>query len=54
MTVKELIDILQTLPQDYEMMYESFGDAYGHGYLACVDDVEVKDKEGVVILKEVY
>ncbi len=26
MTVKELIDILQTLPQDYTVTY----DAYGH------------------------
>ena len=51
MTVKELIDILQTLPQDYEMTYES-GDAYGSAYLAWVDDVEVKDKDKVVILKE--
>lgn len=51
MTVKELIEILQKLPQDYEMTSES-GDAYGSGYLAWVDDVEVKDKDRVVILKE--
>ena len=52
MTVKELIEILQTLPQDYEMMYESYSDAFGSSYLACVDDVEVNDKDKVVILKE--
>lgn len=52
MTVKELNDILQTLPQDYEMIYESSSDAFGSSYLACVDDVEVNDKDKVVILKE--
>ena len=51
MTVQELINILQALPQDYEVTSES-GDAYGSSYLAWVDDVEVKDKECVVILKE--
>lgn len=51
MTVKELIEILQKLPQDYEMTSES-GDAYGSAYLACVDDVEVNEKDKVVILKE--
>lgn len=52
MTVKELIDILQKLPQDYEVTYESC-DAYGSGYLAWLDDdIEVKDKDKKVILKE--
>lgn len=51
MTVKELIETLQKLPQEYEVTSES-GDAYGSGYLAWVDDVEVKDKDKIVILKE--
>jgi hypothetical protein len=51
MTVKELIDILQTLPQDYEIMYESCGDAYGHCCLEKIDDVEVKVKDKLVIIK---
>ena len=53
MTVKELIETLQKLPQDYEiMMYEPSSDAFGSSYLACVDDVKVNDKDKVVILKE--
>ena len=51
MTVKELIETLQKLPQDYEVTSESC-DAYGSGYLAWVDEVEVKDKDKKVILKE--
>lgn len=51
MTVEELIKILQTLPADYEVVSES-GDAYGSGYLAWVDDVEVNDKKKIVILSE--
>ena len=51
MTVAELIKILQTLPQDYEVVSES-GDAYGSAYLAWVDEVIVNDKDEVVILKE--
>lgn len=51
MTVAELIKILQTLPQDYEVVSES-GDAYGNGYLAWVDEAIVNDKDEVVILKE--
>jgi hypothetical protein len=47
MTVKELIDILQILPQDYEIMY----DAYGHCCLEKIDDVEVKVKDKLVIIK---
>jgi hypothetical protein len=51
MTVKELIEILQKLPQDYEMM-SVYVDAYGCAYLSCVDVVEVNEKDKVVILKE--
>lgn len=51
MTVKELIKLLQTLPQDYEVVSES-GDAYGSGYLAWVDEAIVDDKDKQVILKE--
>lgn len=52
MTVKEIIDILQTVPQDYEMTYKSSCDAFGSSYLAKIDDVEVNEKDKVVILKE--
>ena len=51
MTVAELIKVLQTLPQDYEVVSES-GDAYGSGYLAWVDEAVVNDKDKEVILKE--
>lgn len=51
MTVEELIKILQTLPQNYEVVSES-GDAYGNGYLAWVDEAIVNDKDKVVVLKE--
>lgn len=51
MTVAELIEILQTLPQYYEVASES-GDAYGSGYLAWVDEAIVNNKDEVVILKE--
>lgn len=50
MTVKELIDLLQTLPQDYEVTSES-GDAYGSSCLAWVDEVEIKVKDKLVIIK---
>ena len=46
MTVKELIEILQILPQDYEMMY----DVYGH-CLEKIVDIEVKVKDKLVIIK---
>ena len=51
MIVEELIKILQTLPQNYEVVSES-GDAYGNGYLAWVDEAIVNDKDKVVVLKE--
>lgn len=51
MTVAELIKILQTLPQDYEVVSES-GDAYGSAYSAWVDEAIVNDKNKVVILIE--
>lgn len=51
MTVAGLIEILQTLPQDYEVVSES-GDAYGSGRLAWVDEAIVNDKNKVVILIE--
>ena len=49
MTAAELIKILQTLPQDYEVVSES-RDAYGSGYLDWVDEAIVNDKNKVVIL----
>ena len=53
MTVAELIEILQTLPQDNEVASES-GDAYGSAYLAWVDEAIVNNKNGVVILTELF
>ena len=47
MTVKELIEILQTLPQDYEVMYA----AYGHSCLEKIDDIELTVKDKLVIIK---
>lgn len=47
MTVRELIDILQILPQDYEATY----DAYGCDCLTGIDDIVVKVKDKVVIIK---
>lgn len=47
MTVKELIDILQTLPQDYEVTY----DEYGCDCLTGIDDIVVRVKDKVVIIK---
>lgn len=44
MTVKELIDILQILPQDYKAVY----DAYGY---TDIDDIEVTVKDKLVIIK---
>lgn len=51
MTVKELIEKLKALPEDYEVIYES-GDAYGSAYYAYVDEIEVKDKTKEVKLCE--
>lgn len=43
MTVKELIEKLKLLPQDYHVIYES-GDAYGSAYYAYVDEIRVNIK----------
>lgn len=43
MTVKELIEKLEELPENYEIIYES-GDAYGSAYYAYVDEIIVKHK----------
>ena len=51
MLVKELIDILKTMPQDYEVVFES-GDLYGSGYLAYADNVDVNHKDKEVEIKE--
>lgn len=51
MTVKELIALLETLPEDYQVVFES-GDAHGSAYYAYVDEIEVKDKNKEVELKE--
>lgn len=44
MTVKELIEILQILPQDYKAVY----DAYGY---SNINDIEVTVKDKLVIIK---
>lgn len=51
MTVKELIALLESLPEDYQVIFES-GDAHGSAYYAYVDEVEVKHKDKEVELKE--
>lgn len=51
MTVEELIEILKTMPKDYVVVFES-GDAYGSGYLAYVDNVNVNHKDKKVVLEE--
>lgn len=42
MTVKELIEKLKNVPQDYEVTFES--GCLGSAFTAYVDDVEVQDK----------
>lgn len=51
MTVKELIDKLETCPKDYQVIFES-GDAYGSSYDAYVDDIIVNNKKEQVDLVE--
>ena len=51
MTVKELITLLESLPEDYHVIFES-GDAYGSAYYAYVDDIKVNHKNKEVELKE--
>ena len=51
MTIKELIEKLVVLPEDYEVIYES-GDAYGSAYYAYVDEIIVKHKTKEVELCE--
>jgi hypothetical protein len=51
MTVKELIEKLKALPEDYQVMYES-GDAFGSAYYAYVDEIKVKNKTKEVELCE--
>ena len=51
MTVKELIEKLKAIPEDYEVIFES-GDAYGSAYYAYVDDIIVNHKDELVELKE--
>lgn len=51
MMVKELIEKLQDVPQDYEIVFES-GDAYGSAYIAYVDDIIINDKQEYIELKE--
>lgn len=51
MSVKELIKILENIPQDYEVVYES-GDAYGSAYTAYVDEAKVNEKMKYVELIE--
>jgi hypothetical protein len=51
MSVKELIKILENMPQDYEVVFES-GDAYGSAYTAYVDEVNVNKKMEYIELSE--
>lgn len=51
MTVEQLIEILQTLPKDYVVTFDS-GDLHGSAYLAYADEVEVKHKVKEVEIKE--
>jgi hypothetical protein len=51
LTVEELIEILKTMPKDYEVASES-GDAYGSAYLAYADEVDVNHKDKEVEIKE--
>lgn len=51
MTVEELIEILKTMPKDYVVTFES-GDAYGSGYLAYADNVDVNHKDKRVKIEE--
>ena len=51
MSVKELIEILENISQDYEVVFES-GDAYGSAYVAYVSEVKVNEKLGCVELIE--
>ena len=44
MTVGELIEILETLPKDYYVIFES-GDAYGSAYYVYPEEVVVRDKD---------
>ena len=51
MTVKELITLLESYPEDYQVVFES-GDAYGSAYNAYVDEIKVNHKDKEVELKE--
>lgn len=51
MTVAELIEKLNNMPQDYQVVFES-GDAYGSAYLAYVDDIIINNKDKQIELKE--
>ena len=54
MIVEELIKVLQTLPKDYEVVYETV-DSHCREYIeyfACVEEACVDDKEKFIILKE--
>lgn len=52
MTVAELINELEKMPQDYQVVFES-GDLYGSAYLAYVDSVVVNNKDKQIELVEV-
>jgi hypothetical protein len=51
MTVKELIEKLKALPEDYQVMYET-GDYFGSTYYAYVDEISVKHHTKEVKLSE--
>lgn len=51
MTVAELIEILETMPQDYQVVFEC-GDAYGSAYWAYCDDINVNNKDKQIELTE--
>ena len=52
MTVGELIEELEKLPENYQVVFES-GDAYGSAYYAYVDGAVVNHKTKEVELYEV-
>ena len=51
MTVAELIEKLETIPQDYQVVFEC-GDSYGSAYLAYCDDINVNNKDKQIKLLE--
>lgn len=51
MTVAELIEKLNNMPQDYQVVFKC-GDAYGSPYWAYCDEVNINNKDKQVELTE--